>query len=75
MVFNCAETYQRLQDYLDRELTPEEIAAVEAHLALCGMCAEEYRFEESVLRHVRRAMAEKEPDSLASAVSDALDRL
>ena len=33
MEFNCAETYRRLQDYLDRELTTAEIAAVEAHLA------------------------------------------
>lgn len=51
--FNCGETYRRMQDYLDRELDESEIAAVRVHLEQCGMCAEEYRFEASVLRYMK----------------------
>lgn len=75
MDFNCGEAFARLQDYLDRELTPAEILAVEAHLAQCGMCAEEFHYEASILRHVRRAMADEPlPDDLAAAVAAVLDR-
>ncbi len=49
----CEETFARLNDYLDRELSPEEIRLVEVHLATCAACAREYRFEESFLREVR----------------------
>lgn len=74
MMYDCAETYRRLQDYLDRELTPDEIVLVEAHLERCGMCAEEFRFEASVLHHVRtRVGADAPPEDLFARVSAALD--
>lgn len=50
---SCEEIFARLQDYLDRELQEWEVAQVEVHLSLCGHCAEEYRFEASVLRHMK----------------------
>lgn len=63
----CREVFDRLADYLDRELTPEEVEHVEAHLALCEMCAREYRFEATVLdclkQKLRRISAP--PDLLA----------
>ncbi|MGV3617262.1 MAG: anti-sigma factor family protein [Fimbriimonas sp.] len=75
MDFNCGEAFARLQDYLDRELTPAEILAVEAHLVECGMCAEEFRYEASILRHVRRALGDDPlPEDLAAAVAATLDR-
>ena len=49
----CEEVFQRLQDYLDRELNPEEKATVEIHLEMCGPCAVEYRFEASVLKYMK----------------------
>jgi len=50
---DCGEIYERLQAYLDRELEEWEVAQVEIHLKLCGVCAEEYRFEASVLKHMK----------------------
>ena len=50
----CEEVFRRLDDYLDRELDPGEVAQVEQHLARCEMCAREYRFEASVLAGVRK---------------------
>jgi mycothiol system anti-sigma-R factor len=72
---NCEETFRRLQDYLDRELSPTELEEVQAHLNHCGPCEEEYRFEQSVLRHVRRCMGEEPcPDDLLARVQLVLDR-
>jgi len=51
--YHCEETFSRFDDYLDRELTPEEIRLVEEHLEHCDRCSRELRFEENVLREVR----------------------
>jgi len=41
----CADALRDLYLYLDRELGPEEVAAVEAHLHDCSPCFEAYDFE------------------------------
>ncbi len=51
--FTCEEVFARLDDYLDRELTDEEMRLVREHLATCAVCASEYRFESGVLDGVR----------------------
>ena len=71
---SCKEVFERLHDYLDRELTPEEIKLVERHLADCPMCAEEYAFEGSVLRHVKGLLSETDvPSDLFQRLRAALD--
>jgi anti-sigma factor (TIGR02949 family) len=73
-MLNCQQIFERLQDYLDRELSAEEIAQVKMHLDVCGVCAEEYRFEESVLHHVRSCLCEAQvPADLASRLMRAID--
>lgn len=47
--YTCEEVFRRLDDYLDRELTPEEMQLVREHLEVCVACASEFRFEESVV--------------------------
>jgi len=49
----CEQVFRRLDDYLDRELSPTERTRVEEHLQFCEMCASEYRFEASFLVQVR----------------------
>ena len=51
--FTCADTFRRLDDYLDRELTPDELERVRRHLETCAICAAEFRYEERVIRAVR----------------------
>ncbi len=51
--FTCEEVFARLDDYLDRELTAEELQLVRKHLETCAACAAEYRFESGVLQDVR----------------------
>lgn len=51
--YHCEETFRRFDDYLDRELTPEEQRLIEEHLEHCERCTRELRFEAHVLREVR----------------------
>jgi mycothiol system anti-sigma-R factor len=47
--YTCEEVFRRMDEYLDRELAPNEVALVRVHLETCAACAEEYAFEEGVL--------------------------
>jgi anti-sigma factor (TIGR02949 family) len=51
--YTCDETFSRLDDYLDRELSPDEMRLVEEHLAVCAYCVLEFAYEANVLREVR----------------------
>lgn len=71
--YTCEEVFRRFDDYLDRELTPEEIQLVEEHMAICERCAREYHFEESVLRNVRAKLHRlSAPPDLLGRISRAL---
>ena len=71
--YTCEHVLQLFGDYLDRELLPEQIAAVEAHLALCEVCAKEFRFEADALRALReRVRRPAFPASLRTRLSNAL---
>ena len=73
--YTCEEMLRRLDDYLDRELTPAEVRRVEEHLQDCEACAREFGFEASVVRSVREKLREVDvPDSLLGRVSMALAR-
>jgi len=51
--YTCEQVFRRLDDYVDRELAPPEVARVRAHLDTCAACAQEYGFEEIVLQTVK----------------------
>lgn len=54
MAMTCQECVDRLQPFLDRELSEAERLQVERHLDVCGHCANSFRFEAGVLRVVER---------------------
>jgi anti-sigma factor (TIGR02949 family) len=65
----CEEAFRRLDDFLDRRLTPEETRLVEEHLEICAACTREFTFEASVLTGVRRKLRQLEaPPDLLSRV-------
>jgi anti-sigma factor (TIGR02949 family) len=71
--YACQETFGRLNDYLDRELSPEEMRLVEEHLAVCAYCVLEFAFEANVLREVRaKVQSIQAPEGLMSKVMGAL---
>lgn len=49
----CEEVFARLDDFLDRELSPEQMRLVNEHLDTCAACASEHRFERQVVDSVR----------------------
>lgn len=48
-MLNCKETLSRLDDYLDRELSPQDVKLVERHLRICHHCSQIYATEASFL--------------------------
>ncbi len=53
-LLNCTETLARLDDYLDRELSPREVTLVERHLKICRHCSEIYAFEAAFLHGLKQ---------------------
>ncbi len=70
----CDETYRSLDDYLDRELSPEEQRLVEEHLKVCAACVKSFTFEAEVLQQIRAKIARIDlPDGLMDKVLKRLD--
>jgi mycothiol system anti-sigma-R factor len=68
--FTCEDVFRRLDTWLDRELSPEELKLVQEHLETCAMCAGEYRFEESFIEGVRQKMKRIDmPDGLMDRIT------
>ena len=70
---SCDQTFERLDDYLDRELSPEESAEVRAHHQICDQCTREFRFEAGVLDGLRAKLRRiRIPADLAARISRAI---
>lgn len=71
----CEDVFRRLDDFVDRELSAEEMGRIRAHLEICAQCASEYRFEESLLRQVRQKLRHLDlPGDLRQKISKILER-
>ncbi len=51
--YDCHDAIERLDDYLDGELTPGENRQVAIHLAICLKCAQHYKFERGFIEAMR----------------------
>jgi mycothiol system anti-sigma-R factor len=51
---SCREVYASVFPYLDRELSAEQRAEVERHIAACPGCEEHFAFDGTVLRFIRQ---------------------
>ncbi len=49
----CEMAFQRINDFVDRELDAAEMARVREHLEVCALCSAEFAFEADVVRDVR----------------------
>ncbi|MBM2809640.1 MAG: hypothetical protein HW416_399 [Chloroflexi bacterium] len=61
---NCIELARLLDQFVDRELNHQEVAAVQLHLDECPPCLHLFHFEVGMRRLVRRACCESAPESL-----------
>ena len=72
-LYTCKEALARLDDYVDRELTPREIQLVERHLKICHECTRKFAFEADLLAQMRGKMEHVElPDGIMSRLSQRL---
>ena len=53
---SCSEMILRLDDYVDRALSPAKLELVEEHLLECVTCAEQFRFEVSLMNALRERL-------------------
>ena len=61
---------ERLNDYVDRELSPREMQLVKRHLKICHECTKRFAFEEDVIRQVRSKLESlQEPEGLMARLS------
>ncbi|HEU5170249.1 MAG TPA: zf-HC2 domain-containing protein [Gemmatimonadales bacterium] len=66
----CEEVFARLEDFVDRELSPDEMRRVQEHLDACAACAAEHRFEASVIRGLREKLQRIDlPQDLLARIS------
>ena len=49
----CAGVESKLQPYLDRQLTGDEVSMIEMHLGECEYCRERYHFEAQLRETVK----------------------
>jgi anti-sigma factor (TIGR02949 family) len=72
----CEEVFRRLDDYLDRELSPDEMQRMNEHLETCEVCAREHKFEKQVLVDLRDKLRRvSAPGGLLERINQNLDQL
>ena len=71
---DCRQCVDRLGDFVDRELSAEELAAVERHLEECFGCSREFRFEGAVLESIKLTLRRVQaPPSLLERIRQTLE--
>lgn len=68
---DCDDTrMERIYEYLDGALTPEDLAEIKQHLDGCRECAEQYDLECVIRNLVKRSCTEAAPENLKNAILD-----
>lgn len=73
--YTCEEALRRVNDYLDRALTAEEMRLVSEHLETCAMCAGAFHFERNLIDTLREKVARLDlPADLAARIATQLEK-
>lgn len=71
----CEDVFQHLNDFIDRELSLDDMEKVSVHLEQCIQCAEQVACEASALRQIRIALQRiRLPRDVKLAITTALDK-
>ena len=71
MDWNCTFTEERLSDYLEGSLLPEEAAAFSAHASGCARCTQLVAQVKALVSRMQQAAPVEEPSHLAGTILDA----
>lgn len=73
-LLSCKETLARLDDYIDRELSPSESRIVARHLKICHHCAQRFAFETELVEGLRQRLSRIDaPADLLGKIRTSLD--
>ncbi len=70
---DCLDVVAKMGDFLDRELSVDEVAIVERHLAECGGCRNAFRWEGSVISLVKQCAQEQAPEGMMGRLMQGLE--
>jgi anti-sigma factor (TIGR02949 family) len=73
--FDCEETKRHVHEYLQAELTEQEMDEITAHLANCDSCEGDYDFEQVFNKVIQRSCTEAPPEELAHRIHDRIRKL
>ena len=62
-IYGCREALERLDDYTDQELSPEETAKVAQHLKLCHECSRKFNFEWELVQGLKHKVEHAAPEA------------
>jgi anti-sigma factor (TIGR02949 family) len=72
--YTCDEALRRLEDYLDGELSAEDLRKVHEHLDTRAPCTSQFGFEASVLQGIRQRLQRTDlPPDLLTRIRRMLD--
>ena len=60
----CSATLKHLYEFLDRELSPEQLRTIQEHLNACPECADVKDFELMIREKMRSSCAQQAPEQL-----------
>ena len=67
---DCSEVLHRIYEYLDGEMSPDDVKRVAAHLEECRPCLAEHDLDKAVKQVVRRACVDEHaPDYLRMRIT------
>ena len=72
-ILTCKEALARLDDYVDRELSPLDLKLVDRHLKICHECARKFAFESGLQEGLRQKLARLDvPEDLLTNIRSLL---
>lgn len=74
---NCMALFERLSEYIDRELDPSDCAAIEAHIRACPPCMVCLKTLEQTVKLCKHLDRQQVPEELShrlrTAIADLID--
>lgn len=74
MEISCLEVIRELSNYIDREITPDLKAQIEAHLPHCKHCTAVYDGERNVVRLVADERSFDLPTGFSQRLRDRMNK-
>lgn len=71
---NCKEICDKIEEYIEGDLTKKELRIIEAHLKKCPSCREEFEFARSVRKALKEVELPEPPNDFLERINIQLDK-